>query len=81
MERGLKKIRSSVNTNQLNSLKKEMILLKQKIRVMEEEIDAVSNDIHEVRPEYVEKIKKIIAEGKFHSYNNMRELRKDIETD
>lgn len=81
MEHGLKKIRPSVNTKQLNSLKKDMLFLKQKIRVMEEEIDAVSNDIHEVRPEYVEKIKKILAEGKFHTYDNIEELRKDIETD
>jgi|GEM_PF-992858 len=75
-----RKIRPAINVKQLNSMKKDILFLKQKIRAMEEEIDAVSDDIHEVRPEYVEKIKKILAEGKFHNYNNVQELRKDIET-
>ncbi len=33
----------------------------------------------ELRPEYVKKIRKIEKEGKFSSFKNIKELRKEIE--
>ncbi|MFH0861579.1 MAG: DUF2683 family protein [Candidatus Altiarchaeota archaeon] len=33
----------------------------------------------ELRPEYIEKIRKIEASGKFKSYKSLEELRKEIE--
>jgi hypothetical protein len=42
-------------------------------------LDSISNDIHEVRPEYIKKLKQIDTEGKFNSFKSIEELRNAIE--
>ncbi len=43
-------------------------------------MDAISGDIHELRPEYVKKLQEIGKKGKFLSFKNIDELRKFIES-
>ncbi len=63
----------------LKEIRDELFFLKKKIIIIEEEVNEISNDLHEVRPEYVKKLKQIEKEGKFHSFKNVEELRKAIE--
>jgi len=46
--------------------------------IAEEEMDNISKDIHELRPEYVKKLLEIEKKGKFLSFKNEEELRKSI---
>ncbi|VVB91429.1 Uncharacterised protein [uncultured archaeon] len=63
----------------LQQILSDLSFLKQKIVVIEEEVDAISSDLHEVRPEYVKKLQKIEKNGKFHSFKTVDDLRKTIE--
>ncbi|MCZ7402911.1 MAG: hypothetical protein O8C61_11880 [Candidatus Methanoperedens sp.] len=42
-------------------------------------IDSIHKDLHEVRPEYMKKLKKIDKEGKFNSFKSIEELKNAIE--
>ncbi len=64
----------------LKRMQSDISFLRQKIVVIEEEIDAISGDMHEVRPEYLRKIQKIQKEGKFRSFKSVDELRKLLES-
>lgn len=63
----------------LKHIQSDIAIMKQKIIVIEEEIDAISEDMHEVRPEYIKKLQKIEQEGRFHSFKSIDELKKAIE--
>ncbi|MFZ3077488.1 MAG: DUF2683 family protein [Candidatus Aenigmatarchaeota archaeon] len=63
----------------LKHIQSDVSLMKQKIIIIEEEVDAISGDMHEVRPEFIKKIQSIEKEGNFHSFKNIDELRKAIE--
>ena len=47
----------------LNNVLEGINFLKERILVIEEELCDISEYIHELRPEYLEKLKKIKAEG------------------
>jgi len=64
----------------LKQISDDLDFLKKKIMSIEERVEEISDDLHEVRPEYIEKLKKIES-GKFHHYKNIKELRKTIEKD
>ncbi len=63
----------------LKQMQNDISFMKQKIIVIEEEVDAISGDIHEVRPEYIKRIQEIEKKGKFRSFKNIDELKKAIE--
>lgn len=63
----------------LKHIQSDVSLMKQKILIMEEEVEAISEDMHEVRPEYVKKIQEIEKRGSFHSFKNVDEMRRAIE--
>lgn len=63
----------------LKHIQSDVSLLKRKIFIIEEEVEAISEDMHEVRPEYVKKIQRIEHEGRFNSFKNIDELKKAIE--
>ena len=42
-------------------------------------VDSISKDLHEVRSEYMKKLKKIDKEGKFNSFRSIEELKTAIE--
>ncbi len=64
----------------LKQIQSDLSFIKQKVSIIEEEVDAISGDIHELRPEYVKKLQEIEKKGKFLSFKNVDELRKFIES-
>ncbi len=65
----------------LKQIQSDLSFIKQKVSIIEEEVDAISGDIHELRPEYVKKLREIEKKGKFLSFKNVDELRKSIESE
>lgn len=53
-------------------------MLYQKLEVIEQELKEISEDLHRVKPEFVEKLKKI-EKGKFHTFKNVEEMEKHID--
>ncbi|MCX9025268.1 MAG: DUF2683 family protein [Candidatus Methanoperedens sp.] len=70
----------TVEINVLKQIQSDLSFIKQKVSIIEEEVDAISGDIHELRPEYVKKLQEIEKKGKFISFKNVDELRKSIES-
>lgn len=70
----------TVKINVLKQIQSDLSFIKQKVSIIEEEVDAISGDIHELRPEYVKKLQEIEKKGKFLSFKNVDELRKYIES-
>ena len=67
-----------METVTLETIHKDLELLKNKIDLIEQEISIISDIEPEVRPEYLEKLKKIKKE-KGISFKNIAELRDIIE--
>lgn len=63
----------------LERIVSDLDFLKKKIVVIEEEVDAISSDMHEVHPEYIKKLQQIEKNGKFRSFKTIDELRKTVE--
>lgn len=63
----------------LKHIETDLVFIKHKIASMEDEIEAISSDMHKVRPGYVKKLQTIMKEGKFSSFKNISELRREIE--
>lgn len=70
----------TVEINVLKQIQSDLSFIKQKVSIIEEEVDAISGDIHELRPEYFKKLQEIEKKGKFLSFKNVDELRKSIES-
>lgn len=70
----------TVEIGVLKQIQSDLSFIKQKVSIIEEEVDAISGDIHELRPEYVKKLQEIEKKGKFLSFKNVDELRKSIES-
>lgn len=66
-------------TNILAKIQKDLEFIKSKIIVIDNELEDISNDLHEVRPEYIKKIKRLDKKGKFSSFSSVDELRNEIE--
>ncbi|MBI4399130.1 hypothetical protein HY570_00120 [Candidatus Micrarchaeota archaeon] len=49
--------------NLLKRVAQDINFLKKKVNRIEEEVLDISNELHEVRPEYIKKLKKIKDEG------------------
>ncbi|MBI2507401.1 hypothetical protein HYV89_00420 [Candidatus Woesearchaeota archaeon] len=47
----------------------DLEFIKQKVIVMDNELEDISKDLHIVRPEYLKKLEKI-QQGKFHSFDS-----------
>ena len=74
-------INISENTNQVLNIVKARFNLKDKSEAIEKVVLGYGENIlePELRPEYIQKIKRIEKEGKFKSFNNISDLRKEIE--
>lgn len=72
-------VEDKIEVKLLKEIRDELFFLSKKVIIIEEEIDAISNDIHTVRPEYIKKLKKIDKEGKFNSFKTIGDLRNAIE--
>ena len=69
------------NTNRLLNILKAKYGLKDKSEAIDKMAEEYEEEIlePELRPEYVEKIKKIEKQGKFKKYSSIKELRDEIE--
>jgi len=72
-------VEDKIEVKLLKEIRDELFFLTKKVIIIEEEVDAISSDLHLVRPEYVKKLKKIDKEGKFNSFKSIDELRNAIE--
>ena len=68
------------DTNIMMQISDDLSFLKKRIVAIEQRVEEIDDDLHELRPEYLKKLKKIEA-GKFHSYKSVKELRNAIEKD
>ncbi|GJQ47691.1 peptidyl-prolyl cis-trans isomerase ppiD [Candidatus Kuenenia stuttgartiensis] len=68
-----------MSTNILAKIQKDLEFIKSKLIVIDNEIEDISNDLHEVRPEYIKKIKTLDKRGKFSPFSSVDELRNEIE--
>lgn len=71
----------SKNTNQVLNIVKAKFNLKDKSEAIEKVVLDYGEGIlePELRPEFIQKIKRIEKEGKFKTFKNIKELRRDIE--
>jgi hypothetical protein len=71
----------SKNTNQVLNIVKAKFNLKDKSEAIEKVVMEYGEGIlePELRPEFIQKIKRIEKEGKFKTFKNIKELRRDIE--
>ena len=74
-------INISEDTNQVLNIVKARFNLRDKSEAIEKVVLDYGEEIlePELRPEFIQKIKRIEKEGKFKSFKNIEELRKDIE--
>lgn len=72
-------VEDKIEVKLLKEIKDELFFLTKKVIIIEEEVDAISGDLHIVRPEYIKKLKKIDKEGKFNSFKSIDELRNALE--
>ena len=74
-------INISENTNQVLNIVKARFNLKDKSEAIEKVVLDYGEDIlePELRPEFIQKIKRIEKEGKFKTFKSVDELRKHIE--
>ena len=62
----------------LKQVAEDMIFLKEKLVAIEEDLKEIDSDMHHIKPSYLKKLEKI-KKGKFHKYDSLVALRKDIE--
>lgn len=77
--KGSQKVLKQPEIKILKNIKSDLDFLRQRIVVIEEEIDAISTDIHEVRHNYLKKLKRIGKKGRFLSFKKIEDLKKSIE--
>ena len=58
-----------MEANVLLRIHKDLEFIKQKVIVMDSELEDISKDLHIVRPEYLKKIEEI-QKGKFYSFDS-----------
>ncbi|MBI4448661.1 hypothetical protein HY641_01375 [Candidatus Woesearchaeota archaeon] len=64
----------------LQQIAQDVRLMRQELSELKDEVNDLRDVELEVRPEYLEKIKKI-ASGKFKKFSSVDDLRRQLETD
>jgi len=78
-------VKAIININQRTNRLLNIIKAKYGLKDKSEAIDKMAEQYNEeilepeLRPEYVEKIKKLEKNGKFKRYSSLKELREEIE--
>ena len=57
----------------LQNIHKEIELIAERLRSIEENVEEINDDLHRVRPEYLQKLEKI-KKGKQHHFENKKEF-------
>lgn len=68
------------NINLVKQISDDLTFLKKKVVAIEERIEEIDDDLHAVRPAYLEKLKKLEKEPT-KKYKNLEELEKDLKKD
>ena len=63
----------------LHKISNDIEFLKDQMLNLEKDISEINADLHRLRPEYREKVEKILEEGVFETYTNFDDLRREIE--
>ena len=64
----------------LRQISEDLNFLKKKVMLIEERVEEISDDMHEVRPEYLEKLKNLDS-GPSKKYKNLEDFEKSIKKD
>lgn len=63
----------------LNKISNDIDFLKDQMLNLQRDISEINADLHRLRPEYREKVEKILEEGIFETYSSFDDLRREIE--
>jgi len=63
----------------LHKISNDIEFLKDQMLNLEKDISEINADLHRLRPEYREKVEKILEEGVFETYTSFDDLRREIE--
>jgi len=63
----------------LHKISNDIEFLKDQMLNLQRDISEISADLHRLRPEYKEKVEKILEEGVFETYTSFDDLRREIE--
>ncbi len=64
----------------LKQISDDLSFIKKKIVELEQNVQEINGDLHEVRPDYIQKLKKIEKEPT-KKYGNLEEMEKDLKKD
>lgn len=63
----------------LHKISNDIEFLKDQMLNLQRDISEINADLHRLRPEYREKVEKILEEGVFETYSSFDDLRREIE--
>ena len=63
----------------LHKISNDIDFLKDQMANLQKDLSEINADLHRLRPEYKEKVEKIIKDGVFETYSSLDELRHEIE--
>ena len=63
----------------LHKISNDIEFLKDQMLNLQRDISEINADLHRLRPEYREKVEKILEEGVFETYTSFDDLRREIE--
>jgi len=63
----------------LHKISNDIEFLKDQMLDLQRDISEINADLHRLRPEYREKVEKILEDGVFETYSSFDDLRREIE--
>jgi uncharacterized protein YydD (DUF2326 family) len=63
----------------LHKISNDIEFLKDQMLNLQRDLSEINANLHRLRPEYREKIEKILEEGVFETYSSFDDLRREIE--
>ncbi|HZK61001.1 MAG TPA: hypothetical protein VFC41_02915 [Anaerovoracaceae bacterium] len=63
----------------LQQISSDISFLKAQMTNLQKDISEIDADLHRLRPDYKEKVQKIMEHGVFESYSSFDDLRREIE--
>ena len=63
----------------LHKISSDIDFLKDQMANLQRDVSEIDADLHRLRPDYKEKVQKIVDDGVFESYSSFDDLRHEIE--
>lgn len=63
----------------LHKISSDIDFLKDQMANLQRDVSEIDADLHRLRPDYKEKVQKIVEDGVFESYSSFDDLRHEIE--